>query len=406
MYSRFSRRLHWCAAAAFTAATMTACDAPTNTQKMAPTDARLAAAVVSAPVSPDWQAAARTQVATNNMSALAASRLYAALSVAQARAVQAVGSGTAVQGAGNGYGVGGRALYEARRGAVAGASVRVLSWFVPAAATAFEQQLTEQGKAGPGGVHPEFTRGVEVGRAIGDVMVTRLTTDNFTRPWTGTVPVGPGLWTPSSLPPAGGTLGQATPYFLTSNSQFRPAPPPAYLSAAFNADLATVVSTTTNLTPAQKAIALGWAYGANTMTPGGYWDQLAAQYVAEAGLDEAGATEVFAMMNAAVYDALIACFEAKYHYWMLRPHQADPAVIRAFTVPNYPSYPSGHQSLSAAAARVLTHYFPAHAAAIDAQRDEASISRVYAGIHYPFDMSAAHALGNAVADFAIARGLP
>ena len=75
-------------------------------------------------------------------------------------------------------------------------------------------------------------------------------------------------------------------------------------------------------------------------------------------------------------------------------------------MPNYPSYPSGHQSLSASAARVLAHYFPARAAAIDALRDEASISRVYAGIHYPFDMSAARTLGEAVADFAISRGLP
>jgi len=172
------------------------------------------------------------------------------------------------------------------------------------------------------------------------------------------------------------------------------------------ADLAQVVTTTTNLTAQQRAIALGWAYGANTMTPGGHWDELAAEYIAAAGMDEAAATEVFAMMNAAVYDALIACFEAKYFYWTLRPHQADPAVVRAFTVPNYPSYPSGHQSLSASAARVLAHYFPARAAAIDALREEASISRVYAGIHYPFDMSAARTLGEAVADFALSRGLP
>ncbi|HEX7978070.1 MAG TPA: vanadium-dependent haloperoxidase [Gemmatimonadaceae bacterium] len=414
MYSRFSHRFHWRAASALagviTAALTAACDVPTTTPRATPSDARqvAAAAVAAPPVSLEWQGVARAQVATNNMSALAASRLYAALSVAQARAVAAVDADAGVQGvgAGNGYGAGGRALYEARRGAVAGASVRVLGWFSAAASAALEQRLAEQGEAGPGGVHPEFTRGVAVGRAIGDAMVTRLTNDNFTRAWNSPVPSGAGIWTPSSLPPAGGTLGQATPWFLNNNSQFRPPPPPAYLSPAFNTDLAVVVTTTTNLTPPQLAIALGWAYGANTMTPGGYWDGLAAQYVAADGLDEARATEVFAIMNAAVYDALIACFEAKYFYWTLRPHQADPAVVRAFTVPNYPSYPSGHQALSASAARVLTHYFPARAATIDALRAEASISRVYAGIHYPFDMSAARTLGEGVADFAIAKGLP
>jgi len=408
MYSRFRLRLHWRSAAALFATVASACDSPMTATNVIPTDARALTATVSPPVSLEWQAVARTQVATNNMSALAASRLYAAVSVAQARAVIAVGSDAGVQGvgAGNGYGAGGRALYEARRGAIAGASVRVLGWFSPAASTALEQRLAEQGEAGPGGVHPQFTRGVAVGRAIGDAMVTRLMNDGFTRPFTATIPSGPGIWTPAALPPAGGTLGAATPYFLDDNSRFRPAPPPAFLSPAFNADLAQLVVITTNLTPQQRAIALGWAYGANTMTPGGYWDALAAEYVAAAGLDEAAATEVFAMMNAAVYDALIACFEAKYHYWTLRPHQADPAVLRVFAVPNYPSYPSGHSSLSSAAARVLAHYFPGRTAALNAQVEEAAMSRIYAGIHYQFDMTAARQLGEAVADYALAQGLP
>jgi hypothetical protein len=38
---------------------------------------------------------------------------------------------------------------------------------------------------------------------------------------------------------------------------------------------------------------------------------------------------VFGLMSAAVLDALIACFEAKYHYWTLRPHQANPAITTA-----------------------------------------------------------------------------
>ena len=408
MYSPFSPRIHRCAAAALTAALTTACDVPTTVPNMTPSDAPLLAAAISPPVSLDWQAVARAQVATNNMNALAASRLYAALSVAQARAVVALGSSAGVEGvgAGTGYGAGGRALYEARRGAVAGASVRVLSWFSSSASAALEQRLAEQGEAGRGGVHPQFTRGVAVGRAIGDAMVTHLMSDGFTRPFTASIPSGPGIWTPAAIPPGGGTLGAATPYFLDDNSQFRPAPPPAFLSPAFNADLAEVVAITTSLTPQQHAIALGWAYGANTMTPIGYWDMLAAQYVAAAEMDEAAATEVFAMMNAAVYDALIACFEAKYHYWTLRPHQADAAVVRAFTVPNYPAYPSGHASVSSSAARVLAHYFPERTTALNAQVEEASMSRIYAGIHYRFDMTAARQLGAAVADHALAQGLP
>jgi membrane-associated phospholipid phosphatase len=109
-------------------------------------------------------------------------------------------------------------------------------------------------------------------------------------------------------------------------------------------------------------------------------------------------------MGASVFDALIGAFEAKYYYWTLRPHQADPAITTAFPVPNYPAYPSGHGSVSGASARVLAHFFPARSADLDALRDEAAMSRIYAGIHYRFDMTAARSMAEAVADWVIAHG--
>jgi membrane-associated phospholipid phosphatase len=112
---------------------------------------------------------------------------------------------------------------------------------------------------------------------------------------------------------------------------------------------------------------------------------------------------VFGLMGAAVFDAFIACFEAKYFYWTLRPHQAEPAVARAFTVPNYPSYPSGHGNVSGASARVLAHFFPHRAAALNTLVEEAAMSRIYAGIHYFFDMTAARTMSEAIADFVIER---
>lgn len=407
MFERFIHRPRWYAAGALAAALTTGCEVPTTTGGVIAAGSETLAAHASAPVALEWHQVARAQVAATNMNALAAARLYAAVSVAQARAVAAVDAqvGTDGSGEGGGYGAGGRALYEARRGAVAGASVRVLSSFSSGASSALEARLAAQGEEGPGDVHPKFSEGVAAGRAAGDAMVAHLASDGFSAAWTGTIPVGPGLWTTSS-PPSGVMLGATTPYFLQSNSQFRPPPPPAYLSPAFNADLAQVVAITTNLTSQQRAIALGWAYGGSTFTPPGYWDQLAGAYIAAAGMDEKEATTVFALMNAAVFDALIACFEAKYHYWTLRPHQADPAVVRQFAVPNYPAYPSGHGSVSGAAARVLAHFFPAHAAQLDALVHEAAMSRVYAGIHYLFDMSAARVMAEAVADLAIAHGVP
>jgi membrane-associated phospholipid phosphatase len=288
---------------------------------------------------------------------------------------------------------------------VAGASAKVLAWFVPTSATALEDLVAQQSNAGPGNVHPKFSSGVAIGRAAADAILAHVAADGFTATWTGTVPVGPGLWTTSTLPPAGVMLGQVTPWFMTSGSQFRVAPPPAYLSPAFNADLAEVLAIRQNLTPAQLAIALGWAYGGGTYTPVGYWNELASGYVAADGLDEAAAVKVFGLMSAAVFDAVIAAFEAKYYYWTLRPHQANPAITTAFTVPNYPAYPSGHGSVSGASARVLAYFVPAHAAELNALVDEAAMSRIYAGIHYRFDMTAARSMAEAVADWVIAHGM-
>jgi membrane-associated phospholipid phosphatase len=148
-----------------------------------------------------------------------------------------------------------------------------------------------------------------------------------------------------------------------------------------------------------------WNYGANTYTPLGFWNELAATYAEEAGLDEAAAAQVMALVSAAMWDALIACFEAKYFFWTLRPHQANPAVSTAYGVPNYPAYPSGHQSISSSAARVLAHFFPDRAAELDALRAEASESRIIGGIHYRFDMDAARVLGEGVADWVLSQAM-
>ena len=95
MYSRFPLRLHWRSAAALLAASTAACDMPMSATSVTPTDVRALATPVSPPVSLEWQAVARAQVATNNMSALAAARLYAAVSVAQARGSKALAMDTA-----------------------------------------------------------------------------------------------------------------------------------------------------------------------------------------------------------------------------------------------------------------------------------------------------------------------
>jgi membrane-associated phospholipid phosphatase len=180
-------------------------------------------------------------------------------------------------------------------------------------------------------------------------------------------------------------------------------PPPAFGSAAFNTDLNEVLTISQTRTVPQVASAHFWNSPAGTPTPLGIWNELAATWVQQAGLDERAATRVLALMQAAQFDAQLGCFEAKYVYFTIRPAQANPAISLVFPSPNRPSYPSGHSCISASSARVLEHFFPERAAALSALVSDAGLSRLYAGIHYRFDIAAGQTLGRAVADWAIAR---
>jgi membrane-associated phospholipid phosphatase len=356
-----------------------------------------------APASIGWQEQARTLVGANNLSPLAAERVYAALSVAQYRAVSAIDdSDTDGLLPENGVGAGGRSALEAHRGAVAGASAQVLSFFFPAAAASLEQRVETEGNATPGDVNPHFTAGLATGRSVGDNMVARLRADHFTAPFTGTVPVGSGFWIAHG-PPAGATLGGVTPYFLTSGDQFRPAPPPAFGSAAYLNDLHEIRTISDNRTAPQLATALYWNFPTGTFTPPGYWDLVASNYIVANALDERAATRTFALTNAAGMDALIGCFDAKYTYWMIRPPQADAGIVTTFPVPNHPSYPSAHSCVSAAAATVLGSLFPDRTTELNGWVTDAGLSRMYAGIHYRFDITAGRNLGEAVGQWALAH---
>ena len=69
--------------------------------------------------------------------------------------------------------------------------------------------------------------------------------------------------------------------------------------------------------------------------------------------------------------------------------------------PNFPSYTSGHSTFSAAAADVLSHFFPSETPRFNAYAKEASESRSYGGIHYRFDIEAGLDTGKKVATYVL-----
>src|SRR5881296_182030 len=362
--------------------------------------------------SPAWQELARNFITQSPLSgnSAKATRVYAYLSAAQydavVRAEDTIGGSESETEAtpGTGLGPGGRSRLEADRGAVAGASAAVLTYFDPADAQLFEDKVQEQANAAPGQPHPDFVRGEAIGRQVGAEAIARAITDGFDQPWTGTVPVGPGLWFSSAKPPqppVNAQLPRMRPFFLRSADQFRPAPPPAFGSPAYLAALAEVRNISDARTAEQVNIALFWAKGAGTSTISGFWNVMATGWIEESGLREREATHVFALLDAAMMDAAISCFDAKLTYWFVRPSQADPAIklIPAIGLPNHPSYPSAHSCFSGAAAEMLSEFFPAKADSLDAMVDQAGLARIYAGIHYRFDVDVGQQLGRQVARF-------
>jgi membrane-associated phospholipid phosphatase len=300
---------------------------------------------------------------------------------------------------------------ETDRGAVAGASVTVLSYLFskPAQVQELEALVTAQRNAGPGGPHPAFAAGEAIGRTVGAEIVARARTDGFTAPNNAIPLVGNGYWISSTTPPtktAGGQLPWVTPWFLTSANQFRPGPPPPFLSTRFRDALAEVRTMADTGNAAMRVIAGNWALNAGTFTAAGYWLDLASKEIIRRGLSERKATHIFALASATMFDAAIGCWDAKLTYWLIRPWNADtkihPLASMGTPPPNHPSYPSGHSCVSSSGAAVLSAFFPDKSAELNALVIEAGMSRIYGGIHYRFDCETGQVLGRGVAAFAIA----
>ena len=119
------------------------------------------------------------------------------------------------------------------------------------------------------------------------------------------------------------------------------------------------------------------------------------------------AARILAYANAAAFDSQIDCFKTKYTYWVARPAQVNNTIVPAFTTPNHASYPSGHSCISSTFGAMLSNAFPDAATRgwLDAQVEEAGMSRIYAGIHYAFDIEEGQELGKRTAAKALAGKL-
>jgi membrane-associated phospholipid phosphatase len=214
----------------------------------------------------------------------------------------------------------------------------------------------------------------------------------------GTVPEGKGLWKGSN--PISAAAGTWKPWVLSHAAEVRPAMPPDVESDQVKAALNELK--TFKRTPKFNHRATFWEVngGARAHT---LWNETARAKLLEHRYAPQVASRILAALNVALIDAGIACWEAKYTFWYIRPSQLDPDVKSVFPAPNHPSYPSAHGCFSSAAATVVARAFPQDSARLLALGKEASESRIWAGIHYRFDIDAGEDIGRKVAERTLER---
>lgn len=288
--------------------------------------------------------------------------------------------------------------------------------------------------------HEAIKRGLEFGALVASDILDWRSADGFDQtetPFLGGTEIGQWHPTPPDFRP--GALPQVAtmvPWSIQSPSQFRPAGPPELNSAEY----ATVFNEVKTMgraegslrTPEQTLVALFWA--GNTPE---YWNRIADTVIARhPHLTLLRKARVFALLNLAMADAAIACWDAKYRYQFWRPITAitnadldgnpateiDPDWTPLLGVtPAHPEYVSGHSTVSAAAARVLSEVFGDNTPfRVDSERVpgvwrtfssfssavlEVNNARVFAGIHYRISCLNGNELGRAVARFVIEHSM-
>lgn len=287
------------------------------------------------------------------------------------------------------------------------AALAVLSALVPAEAERFRALATEgdtlHREAGLE-TEADAAAGKLIGEEVARAALTRSRDDGSQARWTGTVPAGPGRWLATSPPIAPG-MPQWRTWVLPSADAIRPAPPPEFGSPRFTAALAEVKDYARS--PGAVENAIYWhAYGGGRNYQ--MWNSELSRRALEHGYVENSLrmAAAFAALAMAYHDAHVACWEAKYHYWYLRPSQADSSITTLVPLPSHPSYPSAHSCLSSAGASVLAALFPEEARQFNEMTMQAGESRIAAGLHYRFDCEAGDEIGRRAAALTLAKLAP
>jgi len=275
----------------------------------------------------------------------------------------------------------------------AGVAVTIFSHFYPAMSDSVKRLAQQQmdSRIAAGVAFPSDTRaGFELGKKIAEKEIEQTKDYVSTVAWDGKIPDKPRSWRGkfAMLPLA----GKNKTVVLESGSEFRPGPPP---------DFAKEMEEMKNYKQTFRSLSNAF-YWANQSW---FMDNLAKKiFENNLHLNPPRAARINAVVNVTSYDAFVACWDAKYTYWGIRPNQYDttfrPAII---VTPPFPGYPSGHAALSSAMAEIYSYFFPDEKDLFRQKAKDAAESRFQAGIHFRTDNEVALELGKKVATKIIQR---
>jgi membrane-associated phospholipid phosphatase len=223
------------------------------------------------------------------------------------------------------------------------------------------------------------------------------------------------------------------PFTMSNSSQFRPGPPPALDSPQYAADVNEVkaIGRVDSMirTETQTQLSLLWA------ASGPLEENAVARSVVPDGYALADSARLFALINFAACDGMIAGFDAKYHYGFWRPFHAirladtdgnpatepDASWTSLIPAPNHPEYISTHSTVTGATMRVLalllgnqtpftlsSPALPGVTATYQSFSDaavEVGLSRIWGGIHFRTACEVGRGVGESIADQAVANYL-
>ena len=229
---------------------------------------------------------------------------------------------------------------------------------------------------------------------------------------------------------------------IDSAAQFMPPGPPVFdvkntNSVYFKAMMA-VKKAGDSLTEEQKHIADFWddnpfkmnvvghaSYATKKFSPPGHWMNIVGIGAYAAHADFATTVAAYTQTSIALFDAFISCWDEKFRSNCIRPETVinkyvDDTWRPYIQTPPFPSYTSGHATISGAAAEVMTAWFGDKLSFSDTSllefgiksrtiqsfrlaAKEAAMSRFYGGIHFHFDNEEGNKAGIKLGEFILQR---